>query len=99
MHHQLDRMIHTLIPLFQDYHRKSMFSPMAVTVDSHDELSGLTLTADEANQLSVSQAIEYFESMFIEQAKSNDLQATGIFDHSPGINLAAKTFAFPMDVH
>lgn len=72
-----------------------MFAPHAASIDSTGELSGHALTTDGTNQLSVSQAIEHFESKFSLQAKSHEIQATGIFYHSPGIDASAKIVSLP----
>lgn len=95
LHQQLDELIQRVLPVVQDFHRKGMFAPHAATMDSQGELAGHALTADGGTQLSVSQAIAHFESKFVLQAKSGDIQATGIFYHSPGIDASSGQVVLP----
>jgi hypothetical protein len=92
---QLDELIHLMLPVVQDFHCKGMFAPHAATIDSNGELSGRALTTDGTTPFSVSQAIEHFESEFALQAKSGQIQATGIFYHSPGIYASATRIILP----
>lgn len=95
IHPQLDALIHRVLPVVQDFHRKGMFAPHAATISKTGELSGLALTSDGTTQLSVPQTIEYFESKFVQQATSGEIQATGIFYHSPGIDVSVGTISLP----
>lgn len=95
LHPQLDEMIHRVLPVVQDFHRKAMFAPHAATIDASGELSGHTLTTDSSTSLSVAQAIEHFESKFSLQAQSREIQAMGIFYHSLGIDGSVERFSLP----
>jgi hypothetical protein len=95
LHQQLDELIHRLLPVVQDFHRKGMFAPHAASIDNAGALAGNALTTDDTKQLSVSQAIEHFESRFSQQAKSGKIQATGIFYHSPGIDASSGAVSLP----
>ena len=88
-------MIHRVLPVVQDFHRKAMFAPHAATIDASGELSGHTLTTDGSTSLSVAQAIEHFESKFSLQAQSREIQAMGIFYHSLGIDGSVERFSLP----
>ena len=79
IHQQLDELIHRVLPVVQDFHRKGMFAPHAASINNAGALAGHALTADGTTQLSVPQAIEHFESRFSQQAKSGEIQAAGIF--------------------
>ncbi|KAF0812413.1 hypothetical protein IGB42_03081 [Andreprevotia sp. IGB-42] len=85
LHPQLDELIHGVLPMVQDFHRKGMFAPHAATIDDKGKLSGHALTTDGTTQFSVAQALEHFENTFALQAKSGEIQAASIFYHSPGI--------------
>lgn len=95
IHQQLDELIHHVLPVVQDFHRKGMFAPHAASINNAGALAGHALTADGTTQLSVSQAIEHFEYRFSQQAKSGEIQATGIFYHSPGIDTSSSTVTLP----
>ena len=95
LHPQLDELIHRVLPVVQDFHRKGMLAPHAATIDSKGELSGHALTTDGTTQLSVSQAIEHFESKFALQARSGEIQAASVFYHSPGIDASADGVLLP----
>lgn len=95
LHQQLDELISRVLPVVQDFHRKSMFAPHAATIDAAGSVAGHALTTDGTTQLSVSQAIEHFERKFAEQAKVNEIQGAGIFYHSPGIDTSAGSVSLP----
>lgn len=95
LHQQLDELINRVLPVVHDYHRKSMFSPHAATIDAGGIVSGHALTTDGSAQFSVLQAIEHFERKFAQQASLKEIQGTGIFYHSPGIDTSAGVVALP----
>jgi len=95
LHPRLDELIQRVLPVVQDFHRKGMFAPHAATIDKAGALAGRALTTDGTAQLSVAQAIEHFESSFAKQATLREIQATGIFYHSPGIDTSAGRVSLP----
>jgi hypothetical protein len=72
-----------------------MFAPHAATIDAAGSVAGHALTTDGTAQLSVSQAIEHFERKFAERANMNQIQGTGIFYHSPGIDSSTGSVSLP----
>lgn len=92
---QLDELIHRMLPVVQDFHSKGMFAPHAASVNSGGELTGQALTTDGSTQLSVSQAIEHFETTFAAKATAGQIRATGIFYHSPGLVTDADGLSAP----
>ena len=94
-HPQLDELIDGMLPIVQHFHREGMFAPHAATIDFQGDLFGQALTIDESTQLSVSQAIEHFESEFALQAQSGEIQAAGIFYHSPGMHASSGKDLLP----
>jgi hypothetical protein len=95
LHPQINELIQRVLPVVQDFHRKGMFAPHAATIDTAGNLAGRALTTDGTAQLSVAQAIEHFESSFSKQAVLGEIQATGIFYHSPGIDTSAGSVSLP----
>lgn len=95
IHSQLDELIDRVLPIVQNFHCKGMFAPNAATIDANGELSGHALTTDGSAQISVSQAIEHFENKFALQAKSKEIQASGIFYHSLGIDTTGDKVQLP----
>ena len=95
LHGQLDEIIQAALPVVQRFHSQAMLAPHAATIDKSGTLAGRLLATDGSPQLSVSQAIEHFEHSFAHLAKAGELQATGIFYHSPGIDVASPVFALP----
>jgi hypothetical protein len=78
LHIQLDELINRVLPVAQHFHGKGMLAPHAATIDKTGELSGRALTTDGTEELSVSQAIEHFESTFAQLAAEGNIQASGI---------------------
>jgi hypothetical protein len=95
LHSQLDELIHRVLPVVQHFHSKGTFAPHAATVDNVGELSGHALTTDSSTQLSVMETIEHFEKQFAQKAKSGEIQAAGIFYHSPGIDATVNSISLP----
>jgi hypothetical protein len=95
LHPQLDELIQRVLPVVQDFHRKGICAPHAATVDKAGVLAGRALTTDGTTQLSVAQAIEHFESSFAKQAALGEIQATGIFYHSPGLDTSSGRVSLP----
>jgi|EndMetStandDraft_5_1072996.scaffolds.fasta_scaffold56024_5 hypothetical protein len=95
LHQQLDELIQRVLPVVQDFHRKGMFAPHAASIDKAGTLAGHALTTDGTTQLSVSQAIEHFESRLSQQANVGEIQAAGIFYHSPGIDASGSRVSLP----
>jgi hypothetical protein len=95
LHPQLDELIQRVLPTVQNFHSKGMFAPHAATIDKAGNLSGRALTTDGSPQLSVSQAIEHFETSFAQQASSGVIQAAGIFYHSPGVDTSTGKVSLP----
>jgi hypothetical protein len=95
LHPELDELIHRVLPVVQGFHSKGMFSPHAATINNAGELSGHALTTDGTAQLSVLQTIEHFEDRFAGQAKTGEIRATGIFYHSPGIDVSGNRVSTP----
>ncbi|WP_141758594.1 hypothetical protein [Duganella sp. HH105] len=95
LHAQLDELIHRVLPVVQHFHSTGMFAPHAATINAAGELAGHALTTDGSTQLSVQQTIEHFETKFAEQAESREIEATGIFYHSSGIDTSATRVSLP----
>jgi hypothetical protein len=95
LHPELDELIHRVLPVVQEFHRKGMFSPHAATVNMAGELAGYALTTDGTTQLSVAQTIEHFESKFAGQAKLSEIRGSGIFYHSPGVSAVENRVILP----
>lgn len=95
LHPQLDELIHGMLPIVQDFHREGMFAPHAATINSKGELVGHALVIEVTGELTVSQAIEYFESEFALQARRGEIQASGIFYHSAGIDASDNKVLLP----
>ncbi len=95
LHHQLDELINRVLPVVQDFHQKGMFSPHAATIDAAGKVAGHALTTDGSTQLSVAQAISHFEQKFSTHASHSEIQAAGIFYHSPGIDTSGATVSLP----
>lgn len=95
LHQQLDELIQRVLPVVQDFHREGMFAPHAASIDKAGAIAGHALTTDDTTQLSVSQAIEHFEGRFSQLAKSGEIQATGIFYHSLGIDASGNAVSLP----
>lgn len=95
LHAQLDELIHSVLPVVQHFHSKGMFAPHAATMNVAGELSGHALTTDGTAQLSVMQTIEHFESKFAEQARAGEIRATGVFYHSPGVDVSSGSVSLP----
>jgi len=95
LHAQLGELINRVLPVVQHFHDKGMLAPHAATIDKTGELSGRALTTDGTEELSVSQAIEHFESTFAQLAAVGSIQASGIFYHSSGVDLSSGTVALP----
>lgn len=95
LHQQLDELINRVLPVVQDFHRKGMFAPHAASVDAAGNVAGHALTTDGTTQLLVGQALEHFERKFAQQAGLSEIQGTGIFYHSPGVDTSAGTVTLP----
>jgi hypothetical protein len=95
LHPQLDEIINRVLPVVQDFHGKEMFAPHAATIDKAGALTGRALTNDDSAQLSVTQAIDHFEKSFMQLAVNNEIQASGIFYHSSGIDASASRVSLP----
>lgn len=95
LHPQLDELINRVLPIVQDFHGKAMFAPHAATIDNAGVLTGRALTSDRSTQMSVPEAIEHFESSFMQLAAKGEIQASGIFYHSPGIDTSFSKVTLP----
>ena len=95
LHSHLDEMIQAVLPVVQRFHNQSALSPHAATIDKSGALAGQLLVSDGTAQLSVSQAIRDFETSLRLLAAGGEIQAAGIFYHSPGIDTASATFSLP----
>lgn len=94
LHPQLDKLISGMLPIVQDFHRNGMFAPHAATIDRQGDLFGHALV-EETEESTASQAIEHFESKFGLQARRGEIQASGIFYHSPGIDASDNKVFLP----
>jgi hypothetical protein len=95
VHHQLDELINRVLPVVQHFHGQAMFAPHAATINASGELAGRALTTDGTTQLSVPQAIEHFETTFRQLASAGEINASGIFYHSPGISTSSGSVSLP----
>lgn len=95
LHPELDKLIHRVLPVVQDFHRKAMFSPHAATINMAGELAGHALTTEGTTQLSVAQTIEHFERKFAGQAKLGEIRGSAIFYHSPGVGAVENRVSLP----
>ena len=95
LHPQLDELINRVLPVVQDFHGKAMFAPHAATIDNAGALTGRALTTDGSAQMSVPQAIDHFESSFMQLAAKGEIKASGIFYHSSGIDSSSSSVTLP----
>lgn len=95
LHQHLDDLINRVLPVVQHFHERGMFAPHAATVDETGELTGRALTTDGTTQLSVAETIEHFECTFRQLAATEQIQASGIFYHSPGIDTSTGVVSLP----
>lgn len=83
---QTDELINAMLPIVKRFHSNMQLAPHAATMSDAGEISGrAVVNENNESQMSVVEAISYFEAEFIKLAKSGEIAASAIFYHGTGI--------------
>jgi hypothetical protein len=81
LHPQLDELIHAMLPVVQQFHSKGQLAPHAASMRQDGDIHGAALVTGDDRNLSVAEAVAYFESTFGEAAKAGEIVASAIWYH------------------